>query len=195
MGSGVVLLSLIVLISMVTPDDSRIGTWKNRIEAFTSGGEDPYQVKLAKIAVATGGTIGKGPGNSTQRNFLPHPYSDFIYAIIIEEYGLVGGMAIVFLYLLLLYRVIRIVIKSPKAFGALLAAGLGFSLVIQAFIHMAVSVDLLPATGLSLPMVSMGGTSIWFTSLAIGIILSISKNAESLEQREYDLTQESIMPS
>ena len=187
MASGVVLLSFIVLLSMVMPEGTRIGTWKNRIESFVDGSEDPYQVKLSKIAIATGGTFGKGPGNSTQRNFLPHPYSDFIYAIIIEEYGLLGGLAVVFLYLLLLYRVIRIVIKSPKAFGALLAAGLGFSLVIQAFIHMAVSLDLMPATGLPLPMVSMGGTSIWFTSLAIGIILSVSRNAEELEKKEKEL--------
>ena len=193
MGSGLVLLTFIVLISLVVPEGTRVGTWKNRIESFTDGSEDPYQVKLAKIAIATGGTVGKGPGNSTQRNFLPHPYSDFIYAIIIEEYGLIGGIAIVFLYLLLLYRVIRIVIKSPKAFGALLAAGLGFSLVIQAFIHMAVSLDLLPVTGLSLPMVSMGGTSIWFTSLAIGIILSVSKNADSLEQQEINMSTESVV--
>jgi cell division protein FtsW len=132
----------------------------------------------AKIALAKGGIIGQGPGQSTQRNFLPHPYSDFIYAIIIEEYGLLGGLVVLALYLLLLYRVIRIVIGSPKAFGALLAVGLGTSLVIQALINMAVAVNLLPVTGQPLPFVSMGGTSLFFTSFAVGIILSVSRSIE-----------------
>src|SRR5690606_16977283 len=128
--------------------------------------------------IAKGGTLGKGPGNSHQRNFLPHPYSDFIFAIIIEEYGLLGGFAIIFLYLVLLFRCIKIVIRSPKAYGALLAVGLGISLVLQAFIHMAVNVNLLPVTGLTLPLVSMGGTSLLFTSIALGIILSVSRYVE-----------------
>ena len=131
------------------------------------------------------------PGKSTQRNYLPHPYSDFIYAIIIEEYGLVGGGIVMLLYLILLYRCIRIVIKSPRAFGALLAVGLGFSLVVQAFINMGVNVHLLPVTGLTLPMVSMGGSSIWFTGLALGMILSVSRNAEEiLEQRKAEVEED-----
>jgi cell division protein FtsW len=122
--------------------------------------------------------LGKGPGNSTQRNFLPHPYSDFIFAIIVEEYGLFGALVIIVLYLVLLYRCVRIVTQSPKAFGALLAAGLSFSLTIQAFANMAVAVGLGPVTGVPLPLVSMGGTSMIFTSIAFGIILSVSRDVE-----------------
>ena len=120
--------------------------------------------------------MGVGPGNSTQRNFLPHPYSDFIFAIIIEEYGLMGATVVLLMYLILLFRTIRIVTRSPGAFGTLLAMGCCFSLVFQAMINMAVAVNLFPVTGLALPLVSMGGTSILFTSIALGIILSVSKS-------------------
>jgi cell division protein FtsW len=137
-----------------------------------------FQANQSKIAIATGGIIGKGPGNSTQRNYLPHPYSDFVYALIIEEYGLVGGVALAIIYLVFLYRCILIVTASPKAFGALLAAGLSFSLTIQAFANMAVAVGLGPVTGVPLPLVSMGGTSMLFTSIAFGIILSVSRDVE-----------------
>ena len=147
---------------------------------------DTYQVEQAKIAIASGGLFGKLPGKSTQRNFLPHPYSDFIYAIIVEEYGLVGGVFLILLYLILLYRAIRIVTKVPRNFGAFLAIGLSFSLVFQAMINMAVSVNLLPVTGQPLPMVSMGGTSIWFTSLSIGILLSVSRDVEENEWLEIE---------
>ena len=140
--------------------------------------EDNYQVNQAKIAIANGGLIGLGPGNSTARNFLPHPYSDFIYAIIIEEYGMIGGMFIIFVYLVFLYRSIRIFRKCPFAFGAFLALGLSFTLVIQALINMAVNVNLFPVTGVTLPLVSMGGSSFLFTCLAIGIILSVARNVE-----------------
>ncbi|MBK5284900.1 MAG: FtsW/RodA/SpoVE family cell cycle protein, partial [Bacteroidia bacterium] len=152
-------------------------TWKARVENFMNKGDSDgnYQTQQAKIAIATGGVLGKGPGNSTQRNFLPHPYSDFIYAIIIEEYGLFGGVVIVMIYLILFFRVIRFVRMSPRGFATLLAIGCSFSLVFQAMINMAVAVNLFPVTGQPLPMLSMGGTSIWFTSIAIGIILSISK--------------------
>jgi cell division protein FtsW len=143
-----------------------------------------YQANNAKIAIATGGLFGKGPGNSVQRNVLPHPYSDFIYAIIIEEYGTVGGVILLFLYLAFMYRCIRIVTMSPKAFGTFLAAGLGFSLTIQALANMAVAVGLGPVTGVPLPLVSMGGTSILFTSVALGIILSVSRNIEELKGKE-----------
>lgn len=159
--------------------DGRVQTWQNRIENFSSGdSEDNYQVEQAKIAIATGGIAGKGPGNSTQRNFLPHPYSDFIFAIIIEEYGLIGSLILIFLYLLLFYRTIKIVRKSPLAFATLLSIACAFSLVFQALINMAVAVNLFPVTGQPLPLVSMGGTSIWFTSLAIGIILSVSRKVD-----------------
>lgn len=170
-------------------------TYKSRINAYfhpeMQHSDKTFQQDQAKIAVATGGFFGKGPGNSTQRNFLPHPYSDFIFAIIIEEYGMFGGMIIVVLYLMLMYRIIRIVTQAPKAFGALLAAGLGFSLTIQAFANMAVAVNLFPVTGVPLPLVSMGGTSILFTSVAFGIILSVSKDVEDYKlQQKNSANQE-----
>jgi len=141
-----------------------------------------YQSKQAKIAIASGGIVGKGPGNSTQRNFLPNPYSDFIYAIIIEEWGFIGGIFIIMLYLILLYRCLLMVLKCPQAFGALLSLGLGLSLVLQAMFNMGVAVHLFPVTGLTLPMVSMGGTSLWFTSISFGIILSVSRYIEDGEE-------------
>ena len=181
-GIGLFAVSLFVVIVMNMPNSGRVDTWKNRISTFTNADSgDNYQTDQSKIAIATGGIFGKLPGNSTQRNFLPHAYSDFIYAIIIEEYGLIGGFIVLILYMMLLYRGARIAHKSPGAFGALLAAGLSFSLVFQAMINMAVAVNLLPVTGQPLPMVSMGGTSMWFTSLSIGIILSVSKTIEENE--------------
>jgi cell division protein FtsW len=138
-------------------------------------------VRYAKIAVAKGGVIGQGPGNSTQRHFLPHAYSDFIYAVIIEEYGMLGGIVIIVLFLVLLYRCIRIVVYAPTSFGALLAIGLGLSLTIQALVNMGVATSLLPVTGLTLPLISMGGTSLWFTSMSFGIILSVSRQIEMNE--------------
>jgi cell division protein FtsW len=177
--TGVVSLSIFVGISMMSENKGRVGTWQKRIENFVSGDEhDNYQVQQAKIAIAKGGIIGQGPGNSSQRNFLPHPYSDFIYAIIIEEYGLLGGTSMVLLYIILFYRTIIIVKNNPMAFATLLAVGCSFSLVFQALINMAVAVNLFPVTGQPLPLVSMGGTSIWFTSIAIGIILSVSRENE-----------------
>ncbi len=184
-GIGLVVLSIMVAIIMYTPSQGRIATWKNRIENFVSGeNEGNYQVEQSKIAIAKGGFTGVGPGNSTQRNFLPHPYSDFIFAIIIEEYGLLGAMVLILLYLILLFRTIRIAARSPGAFATLLAMGCCFSLVFQAMINMAVAVNLFPVTGLPLPLVSMGGTSILFTSIAIGIILSVSKSARKIKMQE-----------
>jgi len=174
--AGLVLLSGVILLG------PRRNTYKSRIEAFLhpekANPDKSFQSNQAKIALATGGIFGKGPGNSIQRNFLPHPYSDFIYALIVEEYGLIGGIILAGLYLAFLYRCILIVTQSPKAFGALLAAGLSFSLTIQAFANMAVAVGLGPVTGVPLPLVSMGGTSILFTSVAFGIILSVSRDIE-----------------
>ncbi len=182
-GIGLAGLALFIAIVFAFPNlNSRVETWKNRIENFKSGdSESNYQAEQAKIAIATGGIMGKGPGNSTQRNFLPQASSDFIYAILIEEYGLITGLLVVFLYIVLLYRAIRIVGRSPKTFGSLLAIGLSFSLVFQAMINMAVAVSLFPVTGQPLPLVSMGGTSIWFTSIAIGIVLSVSRETEKEE--------------
>jgi cell division protein FtsW len=165
---------------------ARANTWVGRVENFIYGSknavdEDAYQATQAKIAVAKGGTFGVGPGNSTQRNFLPQAYNDFIFPIIIEEYGFMGGAFILFIYMVFLYRCIRIFKKCPYAFGAFLALGLSFTLVIQAVINMAVSVGLFPVTGVTLPLISMGGTSFLFTCLSIGIILSVARNAEQLE--------------
>jgi cell division protein FtsW len=161
----------------------RMPTWINRVQDFmyADKADASYQVQQAKIAIAKGGWFGKGPGKSEQRNFLPHPYSDFIYAIIIEEYGLLGGAAIIFIYLLFLFRSIRLFQKCPYAFGAFLAVALSFTLVIQAMVNMAVNVNLFPTTGVTLPLVSMGGSSLWFTCFAIGIILSVSRNVEQME--------------
>lgn len=181
-GGGVTVLALIITVAALSPDKGRIETWQNRIVDFMDKDNPSYQTQQANIAIAKGKTFRLAPGKSTQCNFLPHPYSDFIYAVIIEEYGLAGGALIIFLYLWLLWRVIKIVVKSPRAFGALLSVGLGLSLVIQAMVNMGVSVGLLPVTGLTLPFVSMGGTSIWFNGIALGIILSVSVNIQQREQ-------------
>lgn len=185
--AGLIGVAVLFTISKVT-GWGRAGTWEQRIQDFTSsdadGKEDVYQVKQAKIAIASGGFTGVGPGNSKQRNFLPHSYSDFIYAIIIEEYGLAGGALMIFLYLLFLWRSILIFRRCPYAFGAFLAVGLSITLVFQAMLNMAVNVHLVPVTGLTLPLVSMGGSSIWFTSIAIGVILSVSRYVDENEGKE-----------
>ncbi len=171
---------------------ARVGTWIGRVENFIygnkDGDDDAYQITQAKIAVAKGGFVGVGSGNSTQRNYLPQAYNDFIYPIIIEEYGLMGGLFIVFVYLVFLYRSINIFRKCPYAFGAFLALGLSFTLVIQAMANMAVSVGLFPVTGVTLPLVSMGGSSFLFTCLSIGIILSVSRNVEQYEGKTTEAT-------
>ncbi len=175
-----------VLFMMPASKSGRLGTWKERVESFTKGGKgkNNYQVEQSKIAIATGGLFGKMPGKSTERNFLPHPYSDFIFSIIVEEYGLVGGTIVVLLYLILLFRAVKIVTKVPRNFGVFVAIGLSFSLVFQALINMAVAVHLLPVTGQTLPMVSMGGTSVLFTSLSLGILLSVSRDVEESNEKE-----------
>ncbi|MBL7857765.1 MAG: cell division protein FtsW [Cyclobacteriaceae bacterium] len=157
---------------------SRGETAKNRIMSFVNGSELPFQAKHARIAVATGGVTGKGPGNSDQRNILPHPYSDFVYAIVIEEYGMIGGVVVIILYLVLLHRGMKASYNSERAFGGLLSAGLSFDLVCQAMVNMGVVVGLGPITGQPLPLVSMGGTSMVFTGLSIGIILSVSRGEQ-----------------
>lgn len=153
----------------------RAATAISRLETFISGDELPFQSKQGRIAIATGGITGKGPGQSQQRNILPHPYSDFVYAIIIEEYGMIGGIAVLVLYLVLLSRGMKGVYHSERAYGGLLSAGLSFALVLQAMVNMGVVVGLGPVTGLPLPMVSMGGTSLLFTGISLGIILSVSR--------------------
>lgn len=182
--------------TVYVPKQTRIMTWKNRLgamgkskdEAYDPFDSHHYQQTYAKIAVATSNVFGKGPGKSEQRNFLPHPYSDFIYAIIIEEYGIIGGVIVLLLYVILFTRVIRIVNKRPLTFRAYMAFGLGFIVVTQALINMGVSVALLPVTGQPLPFISMGGSSMMATGFIIGMILSVSRNIE--EETEESLLTE-----
>jgi cell division protein FtsW len=180
-GCAIVAFGLFLLVMSALGIKGRTSLWLTRIETFFNKDEKvkdddkDYQVDHAKMAVAGGGIIGKGPGHSIQRISLPHPYSDFIYAIIIEEYGFIGGMTVLVLYLILLLRGVKIAANATTPFGTLLAMGCCFMLVFQAMINMAVAVNLFPVTGQSLPLISMGGTSIWFTSLAIGILLSVSR--------------------
>ena len=175
-GIGIVAFALFIVVALNFDLPGRIGTWKARIENFRSGDvEGNFQANQAKIAIASGGLIGMGPGKSEQRNFLPHPYSDFIFAIILEEGGVLTGSFVVLLYLILFLRVIRMVRYSPQTFATFLAVGCMLMLLFQAFINMAVAVNLFPVTGQALPLVSMGGTSIWFTSISIGIILCVSR--------------------
>jgi cell division protein FtsW len=153
-------------------------TLKNRVHDFFYGTEVPYQMEQANIAMAQGGLTGLGPGKSAQRNFLPEAFSDFVYAIIIEEYGTIGGLIVLFLYIVLLYRGMRVVANSDRAFGGLLSAGLTFAIVIQALVNIGVVVGLGPVTGQTLPLVSMGGTSMLFTGLSLGIVLSVSRGEQ-----------------
>lgn len=178
---GVVMFSFLIILGQFFPEAIRLETWVSRMNEFISNPEGGYQVRQSKIAISSGEWIGMGPGNSIQRNYLPAPYSDFIYAIICEEYGLMGGISVILLYLILFIRVTRLVTKSPKAFGAMLAFGLAMSMIVQAFANIAVSVHLVPVTGVTLPLISMGGTSVLFTSISFGIILSVSKFIESLK--------------
>jgi cell division protein FtsW len=185
-GLAIAGIFFLVMLGHAFPDTlPRLKVWENRGLEWIKGEEDKdpdksYQANQAKIAVATGGLMGKGAGNSTQRNFLPEAFSDFIFAIIIEEYGsLIGGVGIALLYLILLYRGVRVATRSKKTFGTLLAFGLAFGLIFQGLINMAVAVNLFPVTGQPLPFLSMGGTSILFSSIAIGIILSVSRETET----------------
>ncbi len=178
--------ALFILIVFAFPHiNNRIATARSRIESFTKGDKSSnYQADQAMIAISTGGTFGKGPGNSVQKNILPQASSDFIYAILVEEYGFVMAMVMVFFYLALLFRGVRIATRNPKTFGSLLAIGLTLSLVLQAMVNMCVAIHLLPVTGQPLPLVSMGGTSIWFSSIAIGVILSVSREGEQESETE-----------
>ncbi len=177
-GIALVGVGFLVTIAMTYPELlPRKATWEKRINSFVNGeGEEEYQVTQAKIAIATGGLAGKGPGNSEQRNFLPHPYSDFIFAFLIEEYGIVVGGIVLFMYFILFFRALIIVKKTNGDFGAFLAIGIVFSLVFQALVNMAVAVNLFPVTGQPLPLVSMGGTSFLFTSIGLGVLLSVSRD-------------------
>ncbi len=165
------------------PDVVRLETWIHRVSDFVNMTDESFQVQQAKIAIANGEWFGVGPGKSLQKNYLPFSFSDCIYAIICEEFGLIGGLAILGLYFWLLVRCVQLVTKSPKAFGAILAMGLCLDIVINAFANISVSVQLVPATGLTLPLISMGGTSLILTCISFGIILSVSKFVE-----EYSAT-------
>ena len=182
-GAGVLSLVMFILAAKAVPDafSNRVDTWENRWENFYNGEdtEADYQIEKAKIAIASGGLMGKGAGKSVQKNFLPQSESDFIYAIIIEEYGLIGGFAIMFFYLLLLFRIVVVANGSKTVFGKLLVLGVGLPIVFQALINMSVAVELFPVTGQNLPLISRGGTSSWMTCLAIGIILSASNKSHA----------------
>lgn len=183
LGAG--LFAMLIIMSEIFPA-IRIDTWISRLKVFFEGGspEDTFQLLQAKMAVAKGGFFGVGPGNGVQSYFLPHAYSDYIYCIIVEEYGMIGGATVLMLYMMLVIRTIRMVNKSPKAFGSMLAMGLTLSITIQAFAHMAVNVNLMPVTGLTLPFVSLGGTSLMFTGISLGIILSVSRQIEKSTEKE-----------
>ncbi len=182
-----VFIGLFIVVALSSEWEGRVGTWKNRIESFVNkDSQENYQVDQSKIAIVSGGIIKIRPGKSIQRNFLPLPYSDFIYAIIIEEYGLAGGLIIMILYLYLLFRAGVIIKKCNRTFPAFLAMGLSILIVMQAMVNMAVAVNIFPVTGQQLPMVSMGGTSMIFTCIAFGIILSVSRvtNTQNAEINE-----------
>ncbi|OBX22480.1 MULTISPECIES: FtsW/RodA/SpoVE family cell cycle protein [Bizionia] len=201
-GLGIVTLTLFVLTAKAFPDamPNRVDTWMSRVESFSDDAitEEDYQIEKAKIAIATGGVKGVGPGKSYQKNFLPQSSSDFIFAIIVEEYGLIGGFSVLFLYLALLFRIVIVSQKSETIFGKLVALGVGLPIVFQALINMAVAVQLFPVTGQTLPLISSGGTSIWMTCLALGIILSVSAkreeivNSEQHEESPLDILTETL---
>jgi cell division protein FtsW len=193
-GMAIAGLLLFFFIAKTFPDSkffNRVGTWSSRIENFRSDkpGEDDYQIEKAKIAIASGNLYGLGPGKSVQRHFLPQSSSDFIFAIIIEEYGLIGGLLVLGLYLLLLFRFVIAAHKATTLFGKLVVISLGFPMIFQALINMAVAVELLPVTGQTLPLISSGGSSIWMTCFALGIIINVTKKEEEIEQEMKEAAQ------
>ena len=189
-GSGVVVLALFVLTAKAFPDlmPNRVDTWTSRISSFVDSEvtQEDYQIEKAKIAIASGGVQGLGPGKSVQKNFLPQSSSDFIFAIIIEEYGLIGGIFLLILYLWLLFRIVIVAQKSDSVFGKLLAIGVGIPVIFQALVNMGVAVQLFPVTGQTLPLISSGGTSIWVTCLALGVVLSVSAKRDEDKNNEVD---------
>ncbi|MGB5203109.1 FtsW/RodA/SpoVE family cell cycle protein [Eudoraea sp.] len=190
-GTGLLILTIFILTAKAYPDlfPNRVDTWINRVESFwdPADTESDYQIEKAKIAIASGGIVGNGAGKSVMKNFLPQSSSDFIYAIIIEEYGLVGGFVLMFFYMLLLFRIVVVANSNETVFGKLLVVGVGLPIVFQALINMAVAVELFPVTGQTLPLISSGGTSIWMTCLAIGIVLSASRKFKSIDVKKSDV--------
>jgi cell division protein FtsW len=199
-GIGIIALIFFILIAKAFPDamPNRVQTWQNRIENFSDeNGKDAYQVEKAKIAIATGGLFGVGPGKSVQKNFLPQSTSDFIFAIIAEEFGLIGCFFILFFYFLLFFRIFVVIRKTKTIFGSLLIVGVGIPIIFQACINMAVATNLFPVTGQTLPLISSGGTSIWMTCFALGMILSVSASKEEteediLEDNPLDILHETV---
>ncbi|MGC6479038.1 MAG: FtsW/RodA/SpoVE family cell cycle protein [Flavobacteriaceae bacterium] len=181
-GFGFVVFLLFILTAKAFPEamPNRVDTWRSRIENFSSNqsGEENYQIELSKTAIATGGLFGKGAGKSVMKNFLPQSSSDFIYAIIVEEYGVLGGIALIVLYLIVLFRILVNAHKTEEIFGKLLIIGMGIPIVFQAFVNMGVALQVLPVTGQTLPLVSSGGTSVWMTCLAFGILLSVTARGQ-----------------
>lgn len=201
-GAGIASLLFFIMVAKAFPDamPNRVDTWMSRIDSFFDDkpNDDDYQIENAKIAIASGKIYGLGPGKSVQKHFLPQSSSDFIFAIIVEEYGLIGAVGIIFLYLLLFIRFIIDAQKATTLFGKLLIIGLGFPIIFQAFINMGVAVELLPVTGQPLPLISSGGTSLWMTCMAIGIILSVTKKEEEIaldldEKRKRDEALQQII--
>lgn len=197
LGAGLMMLTLFVLSAKVFPDvfPNRVDTWMNRIENFTNDEdtEADYQIEKAKIAIASGGITGLGPGKSIQKNFLPQSSSDFIYAIIAEEFGIVGALSIMSFYMFLLFRLVIVAHKADTIFGKLVVVAVGLPIVFQALINMAVAVELFPVTGQTLPLISSGGTSIWMTCLALGIVLSVSAKREIIKNEEKELNPLDIL--
>ena len=187
---GLFLAMLFILIAKVNPDwvPNRIDTWISRIENFNSGVDNGgnYQIERAKTAIATGGLFGVGAGKSVMKNFLPQSSSDFIYAIIVEEFGLLGGTALILLYLVVLFRIIVIAHKSDTVYGKLLVLGLGLPVIMQAFVNMAVALQVFPVTGQTLPLISSGGTAAWMTCIAFGMILSVSAGQKIESNTQQD---------
>ena len=201
LGAGLLFLTLFVLTAKAFPGvfPNRVDTWMSRIENFADNKDTDadYQIEKAKIAIASGGVVGLGPGKSVQKNFLPQSSSDFIYAIIVEEFGLIGGITLLMLYLFLLFRLVVASHKANSVFGKLLVIGVGMPIVFQAMINMAVAVELFPVTGQTLPLLSSGGTSIWMTCMALGMVLSVSAKREIViskdkEENPLDILSETI---
>lgn len=193
-GAGIIALGLFVLTAKAFPGllPNRVDTWASRIASFAGEGDSDsvYQVDKAKTAIATGEVFGVGPGKSQQKHFLPQSSSDFIYAIIIEEWGSIGGVVVLMVYLLVLFRIVVIANKAETIFAKLLVIGVGFPIIIQALINMAVAVNLFPVTGQTLPLLSSGGTSIWMTCLAFGIILSVSARRKEIKKQQESTTED-----
>ncbi len=201
LGAGLIFLTLFVISAKAFPDvfPNRVDTWMSRVENFSDNKdtEADYQIEKAKIAIASGGVTGLGPGKSVQKNFLPQSSSDFIFAIIVEEFGLIGGLFLMVLYLFLLFRIVIVAHKSTSVFGKLLVIGVGMPIIFRALINMAVAVELFPVTGQNLPLISSGGTSIWMTCLALGMVLSVSAKREvpikeEKEENPLDILSETI---